>query len=362
MTSWHLMFEGSGEEIWGLRWTPWRYFPMCISITIHILSVDDLPKSAIMSAVSLLAPLYTALREGQQANCSHVAVLSILVYDTLLNFSREVEHIWSAKWSLPKILYIWARYYGPVHVAVTLAVTTRLNMPAAVNVERICGGCPWVVQSHSQRSVTVLYFLCTLLIGEFAAELYICVKIALITTKNVFPAPFGLPLRGCLTEAETTFTLYAWIPCLLVATTFFLMTLWKFLGSPKIKDIKEWRFSTRGAFSPLVMSFFRDGTIFFLLIAVTLLYSSVFVLLVKGRLQEIQIPWLISVYSFAGSRLILNLREVAAKGSNDANAGHSSGWDESLSLRAIPKAPLQWAQSKYTNTSGTASSMYTYPY
>ncbi|KAJ6542767.1 hypothetical protein B0H19DRAFT_1171821 [Mycena capillaripes] len=54
-----------------------------------------------------------------------VACLTLLVGDTLLNFSREVcttflfrrnsnvhqhRHIWKSKWSLIKCLYLWSRY------------------------------------------------------------------------------------------------------------------------------------------------------------------------------------------------------------------------------------------------------------
>ncbi|KAK0430490.1 hypothetical protein EV421DRAFT_281735 [Armillaria borealis] len=46
------------------------------------------------------------------------AGLVVLLYDHLLTFSAEVELIWAAHWSVPKVLFLLLRYLVPPSVII----------------------------------------------------------------------------------------------------------------------------------------------------------------------------------------------------------------------------------------------------
>jgi len=63
----------------------------------------------------------------------------------------------------------------------------------------------------------------------------------------------------------------------------------------------------------LLTLFVRDGTVFYAVIFATLLTQVLLYELVNSALAQIAIAWQLTVFSIAGSRLILNLRVNAAK-------------------------------------------------
>ncbi|KAG7090376.1 hypothetical protein E1B28_009495 [Marasmius oreades] len=81
--------------------------------------------------------------------------------------------------------------------------------------------------------------------------------------------------------------------------------------------------------SPLVFGIVRDGTIYYFIITVILLISTLTTQLIPGPYASISLPWLISIYSFAGTRLILNLREAALAKSSIAT------WQETVELETF---------------------------
>ncbi|ESK84958.1 hypothetical protein Moror_9210, partial [Moniliophthora roreri MCA 2997] len=69
--------------------------------------------------VSALLPLRSNLHDAQRASFS-VASGFLLLYDVLLNFGLEFEHIWKSKWSFFKILYLIQRYLPGVDTVIAL--------------------------------------------------------------------------------------------------------------------------------------------------------------------------------------------------------------------------------------------------
>lgn len=180
----------------------------------------------------------------------------------------------------------------------------------------------------------VLLSLIILLICEFVAEITVTVVTAAIVSKGATVAPVGLPFPGCLTIGPDTtkINLGAWIPCLLVATTFFAMTVSKFLqmlnerGNRHLLNLKEAR-----SVSPLITAFVRDGTIFYFMTFAIVLFCMIVNLTIKSALSTIGLPWIMAVYSVSASRLVLNVRSVAT-----GMYGSSELETESLTLTTLP--------------------------
>ncbi|KAF9467037.1 hypothetical protein BDZ94DRAFT_99052 [Collybia nuda] len=278
----------------------------------------------------LLKVLFGVLKDRRTVTYSNVAALTILWYDTALEMSREVEFIWRAKWSFPKALYIIIRYYGLFHLGLTGIVETRTNIGA-----KVCRAYIWgisiagaivfstlvnfvlLLRVHAiyGQSRRVLCFLVIVIMAEFATEFYITFKVILGTTFAQIAAIESL-FPGCIVQSsELHLTLVCWIPALLISVLFFTMTIWKFYIS--FRDEQKLTLQWGQALSPMLTAFIRDGTVFFLLIAVVLLACTVTTATLRGPLLSFFVPWLLGVYSFAGSRLILGLREAALKEGNE---------------------------------------------
>ncbi|TFK31569.1 hypothetical protein BDQ12DRAFT_729437 [Crucibulum laeve] len=285
--------------------------------------------AGVTSPADLLNLLYDTIWQMRMTNYSSVAALTIITYDVISTLPREIEHIWKSRWTFPKVLYLCARYYGIMHVAVVVIVTTRLHMPISASMPTL----PVVVHNYRggpivfatiiniimllrvhalyHHNFKVLCILIFALLGEFSAELFISIKYAILLTRSLFTPPLGLPLTGCLAVPNTGLTLVAWVPGLVVAAFFFAMTLWKFIDTARksqkapIWKVREWK-----TLSPFLVAFIKDGTIFFFLITLTLLVSTILTMAAPNAMKTIPLSWLIAVYSFAGCRLILNLREV----------------------------------------------------
>ncbi|KAJ7620556.1 hypothetical protein DFH06DRAFT_1234202 [Mycena polygramma] len=56
----------------------------------------------------------------------HVACMTLLIYDTVLNLDVECRHVWKSKWGVVKCLYLWTRYGTFIDTA--LALEKRVNL------------------------------------------------------------------------------------------------------------------------------------------------------------------------------------------------------------------------------------------
>ncbi|KAJ3993907.1 hypothetical protein F5050DRAFT_1904448, partial [Lentinula boryana] len=117
----------------------------------------------------LLLPLFQAISSNQAAICSNVAALTILLYDCLLTFDNEVKYIWKSQWTIPKVLYLFAKYYGLAHLCCVLIVeiTRYANLTY--------GGTPSIRLYALYRSSKL---------GEFIAEFWGIYKSMIIETST----------------------------------------------------------------------------------------------------------------------------------------------------------------------------------
>ncbi|KAJ3511958.1 hypothetical protein NLJ89_g3799 [Agrocybe chaxingu] len=64
--------------------------------------------------------LLTGFQRSEDAGYMNAAALAILLYDICTTIVDEVEFIWSERWTITKVLYLIARYYPSIFIAVTL--------------------------------------------------------------------------------------------------------------------------------------------------------------------------------------------------------------------------------------------------
>ncbi|KAF7374653.1 hypothetical protein MSAN_00350200 [Mycena sanguinolenta] len=270
-----------------------------------------------------LESLYNGMAITRMENCAQIASITFLIYDILLKFDQEFEYVWRSKMSLIKFLYFFARYYGVLYNISIFIVTNMVGLSLD-----FCSKWFWFVilggdilftsmvniilvlriNAMYFRNPKVFAFLIALLVVQFSLELYSSVDIAIITAKSVFLAPLGLPWPGCFSFPNVRISLFSWVPDAIIATVFFLMTVATFFRntswtSSDFKSIKR--------MSPLLVSFVKDGMIFYFFIFAILMTDMFMDLLFKNSFANFLGGWLIAIYSIAATRLILNLRETS---------------------------------------------------
>ncbi|KAF8328948.1 hypothetical protein F5887DRAFT_132652 [Amanita rubescens] len=124
-----------------------------------------------------------------------------------------------------------------------------------------------------------------------------------------------------------------WVANLIPPTILFLLTMWNLIHS--VLSARGWRaiFQRNRSYTawripPLFTAFFRDGTVHYFVLMVSAAILAAMTLAAPTPLEPLIAPWMITSYSFATSRLILNLRVAAAH-----LQGSTPTWHQTFSIR-----------------------------
>lgn len=296
-------------------------------------------------ASNLIEQFIAALGTNRRNTYSFVAALTFCAYDIMLTSRREIKYIWGSKLSPVVVLYYIVRYYGLINLIIMLAVF----IPASENLSaKVChryffwgvGFSPTIlvialdtllllrIFALYKRSKPVFVILLVLVLGDFAATLWANITLAkdLVAGFMVLPAPW----QGCASQIpKLNFMLAVYIPNFALSLLFLAMTLWKLVENhQEVHGKLSWRMlRSMQSISPLLLAFVRDGSIFFALTSVNTFIQIMTAYVVKGLAQAAFLPWIVALYSYAGSHLILNLRAAGTKGNTEQT------WNETLSIQ-----------------------------
>ncbi|KAF9227067.1 hypothetical protein BS17DRAFT_806333 [Gyrodon lividus] len=288
--------------------------------------------------------LITMMEQIRICNYVTISALAFTLYDIVTNLDKEIDLVWKYRRNdgndphvltyikvlhiFVQVLFIFGRYYGLVFLTVVFAVNNAtglsisvcklyyyyvilagavlygptVNFILAVRLDamyRFPNGAP---NSGFRKLLTCL------VIGDFLVEFTICVIIALRTAAEVVrPSPW-VSWPGCILSSEMTpsLTLVSWLTALLVSTIFCAMTL------NRVFREKEFKFSLKEmkTMQPTLTIVVRDGVSFYFLIFAILLVSTVILAVVQNEFAALPMSFLIEIYSYCVSRLILNLRDA----------------------------------------------------
>jgi len=280
-----------------------------------------------------------------------VASLTWVVYDFLLTLPREIKYIWLSKVSVPKFTYIFLRLYSMAFIASNLYIRDRvgysnkfckayhwwgiMGVPVVTNITANILLCMRLYALY-RRDVKILAFLLFIFLGSLSAELYVCVAYAINSAKGpgtVLPPP----IPGCIPASipQGFSAIIAWVPTVTAQGIYFLMSVLHIFHTEsttrKRKTAVKWEtlFQSGRGTTSLVVMFVRDGAIFFFMILVSLIMGLV-IMIHDTALTSMAISFIIATYGFAGTRLILNLRESASKG---LIGGDVATWKETFELK-----------------------------
>ncbi|KZO90768.1 hypothetical protein CALVIDRAFT_602662 [Calocera viscosa TUFC12733] len=245
---------------------------------------------------------------------SSMAACAWLFYDTVIAMDQEIEHIWRAKISAVKVLYIFARHAN-LGIMIFLATTGAAHsLPDAVcHAWPSVSGAGMIVAGvsvdllqmlrvraifHAQKKVTIplyVFFSGVLLV----AIIIICTKppASEIQPKSIF-------VVGCSNNGGGTPTLVAWIAEMALGGIFLILTVVKLY--PQLRS--------RFGHTHLASTILQGGVAFYAVIFVTELANMIYLQLMakspRQNLLNITLPWTLAVYGIAGPRLVLHLRGV----------------------------------------------------
>ncbi|KAJ7892533.1 hypothetical protein B0H14DRAFT_984171 [Mycena olivaceomarginata] len=195
-----------------------------------------------------------------------VASLCILLYDHIACLPKEVELMWSSRWGLAKIVYLWNRYFSLIAISLNASVIVR-----EIGTATVCMGWLKVQGITSTIIIGTVDFVLMLRVWIMYGRprlfiwLFLFLGIAEVTTMVAVDfvayaqmtayVHLGPILPGCYAYNVPRFlTIYAAVP-LLVTFIMFAMTLYK-CGLTLQQNAQQ--------VMPVWKLFLRDGVLWFL--------------------------------------------------------------------------------------------------
>ncbi|TCD70690.1 hypothetical protein EIP91_002065 [Steccherinum ochraceum] len=232
---------------------------------------------------------------------SSAAGTMLLLFDTLISLDDEVELVWRSSNTPPKFLYFISRYLGlfvqiiyltdvfPLYCPTQLYFRSVVELSLMIRIYALWG------QQRNVATFLVLTWLC-----EQIANFTLLARAIWEMAQHTTPIPSDWLVTGCLVESVPYFFNLCWLPVLLYETLLFFMSAYKCLSFRPSDN------------TPLLVRLFRDGTVIYLwmcCILVISIFSQFHPEFINSAIVD---TWMTSVFSMAGSHLMLSIRRLAA--------------------------------------------------
>jgi len=238
-----------------------------------------------------------------------VSFFTLLAYDWIISLAREVTRIWYSKWSLVKVLYLYARY-APF-IAMTIAVQERLTSTCNfMTFTTIFAGASigftdiiLMLRTYSiynkSRKILTIFGLTWIIIAAFCFW-----AITKFTSSFRFSAaPSPVSSFSCFLKQESSSKgLICYIALLAGESVVTLLTVWKTFDSYRKSGFH---------FNQIVSMVYCEGLIYyFAILPITIANVAVILLAPRGLLLVLDSP-LTVMHSILCCRLVLHVREVS---------------------------------------------------
>ncbi|KAH9852531.1 hypothetical protein C2E23DRAFT_186884 [Lenzites betulinus] len=254
------------------------------------------------------------------------AATAFLVWDALINLDQEVEYIWKGPSSWVKWTYVVIRHAPYLIQGSVLTLVGRAGhvwhnkqceawiayQLVGIEVLTIAVEVVLMIRVYAMynRNRSVL----TLVLVFFAAEITAMWTILGISIPQITFTPQCL-----ITSTPKVFPTY-WTISLAFETTLFTLTLVRFATTAVASQLRK---------QSILYLLVRDGTWAYAIIFVVMLLNTLMYETQHNALAGVCYFWEISVMSFAGSHILLNLRRLAMQ-------PHDTSWLSALSQSEAP--------------------------
>jgi len=236
------------------------------------------------------------------------ASVAFLWYDYLITLDSEIEFIWTRRWSLEKLLFIFNRYFG----LCTLLLNTIIEYSTLFPTMHFCESLSWfrgameltaiinaqiVLQARIyevyNRSKKLLFIMAGLSVPKLIATLLI---LGVGMPDGVFEQPIR-GLAGCWTPNRSHLYFLCMVPTLLFESFLGLLMLYQTWIAYKDEN------------RSLLKELLHDSSMYFLPVYATVLINCLIWALAPDIIGEVASGWLVAVPCVLGSHLLLNMRE-----------------------------------------------------
>lgn len=271
----------------------------------------------LMDIHATLLKILEGYRHVELTRYTQLAATSIIIFDHLLTFDGEVEHIWNASWSAGKVVYLINRYYTLASVVMNTYGFYRVHLTNefCLHFLRWQGWTGLVSCLISevilQMRIYAMYSLDRKVLAfmtiSFAASIAISGWIMGTTLINMTPLAVHVPGgMFCMPVGISSHFYTLWIPMLLFELLLCTLALARGFST----------FVSNGSLirtgQRLVVVLFRDSVIYFVVICATYMTCLLLWLLAPVTLLEVPITFTVAVSCVLGNRIILNVRELRA--------------------------------------------------
>ncbi|KAH7341981.1 hypothetical protein B0J17DRAFT_746068 [Rhizoctonia solani] len=215
-----------------------------------------------------------------------IASLTFVLFDHAITFDQEVERIWKSPWSLPKVLFLFNRYTGPISLLVNTTIFTN-SPPYSVCQKWIhFEGAAGIIAKAAAEMIMIfrlyaLYrgsriMLVLLVLGSMCNLTTMSVLMQLgLQQITIYERP-GSWYKGCHPVGLPNWFWGYYISPLIFETILLLLTLYKTIGHIRSKVTH----------TPVIQLFVRDGVAYFGVMFCTLLSNALIWLLAPPGLLE----------------------------------------------------------------------------
>jgi len=250
------------------------------------------------------------LSQAVNVKYTFVAAVVLLLYDTVINLSDEINLIWLQRYSVGKVLYIITRYscFFDAVVVLWYNFTTNLSSEScrvlyemtnwSMTFGVIICQVVFVIRTYAiwGRSIFVLVYLCLVLVTAIVVSIVELNKSNISVIFVPSPSPTVVPCVPILGNNKLFI-------CFFIVMVVELNILCLSLS----KGFSQWRRSS----VPLVNTLYRDGVIYFAVLFSISLMNLIFVL------KTFNTPYFYIVaepqrvfHSVLASRVIINVRKA----------------------------------------------------
>ncbi|KAJ7677278.1 hypothetical protein B0H17DRAFT_1079818 [Mycena rosella] len=248
--------------------------------------------------------------------------LTLLAYDTVLNFDREYRYVWKSRWSVIKFLYLWTRYSA--FIDTIIAVQERLDLhrnPSSCNhimafttifastgiaVSEII----LMIRTHAlyERSKKLLVFFIVMWVSISAVNIWAVLQWTQSFKVQAAPSDISACYLGSLSDIG----LVCYASLVAAETVLVILTLWKAIQTSTHQRTR------------LVTSFYRDGVLFYLAILSFSIANVVILFLAPPGLNLIADTPLRVMHSVLCCHLVTHVRAIAAEEETTEMSGPKS--------------------------------------
>jgi len=281
---------------------------------------------------------------------------ALMVWEIVVTVDQEIEIVWTGKWTLPKSLYVTARYLALATSILSSISSSQDHLNTFCDAYNVSFQILYCIISAASDGLLVLR-VCAMygsagsivsrgfsvqhtVLALYAALLLIYVAISIWDIQASVNFEPGVDNFGCFVITG----LPLWPPTLVVIATLvfdallFFLTVWKILT--------DWKKGYGGALTNLLL---RDGAIYFGQIFVTSLVCTVFLQAAPPIVvQSAALPWYAVLTPISAGRLFLNLKSMGT--AKEAMSGISTGPD-------LPERDRHWERHRAPSTTLTTIHM-----